>query len=199
MTKKGKKAKAGKPSQRLFEIVDALEQNETGMTTGEIANVLGIQPGSARDILSAEVKRGNLRRVEVEDDGATVFKFFNVEGTPKSDERAGLNDDLMEEADDKATAEQVDGAPVKLGKEAKRGRKQRAKSPNSGRGNPEAKKSINPQQTLEDKKEIAKDLGGTMTWAGRQWHVKGPNIDYSFTSRELAGFTLEAFRKKLEG
>lgn len=186
-----KQNKAQKPSQRLPEIQEALQQNQTGMSTGELASALGIATSTAREILSAEVKRGNLRRIEVEDDGATVFKFFNVESKIN-------NNDLMEEGDEQANKEQTAAAPVKLGKEAKR---KRVKSPTSGRGNPEAKKSINPQQTLEDKKDITKEFGGTMTWAGRQWHIKGIDgiDDFSLTSREMAGFTLEQFRKKLGG
>lgn len=189
MSKKPKKAQ--KPSQRLPDIVAALSENPEGMSTGELAEALGLSNSHAREILSAEVKRGNLRRDEVEDDGATVFKFFNVEQSEL--------EDLMGTGDDTATMEQVDGAPQPIGKEAKRGRKARAKSPNSGRGNPEAKKSINPQQTLEDKKDIVKELGGKMTWAGRLWHMKGDDFDLTMTSREIAGLTLEQFRKKLNG
>lgn len=194
MSKKPKKAQ--KPSQRLPDIIEALEQNPEGMSTGELANALGLSTSHARDILTAEVKRGNLKRQEVDEDGATVFKFFNVQDTPKSDELS----DLMGLGDEQATKEQVVGAPSdKRVKEAKRARKPRAKGPASGRGNPDAKKAINPQQTLEDKKDIAKELGGTMTWAGRQWHIKGKDFDITMSSREIASFTLEQFRKKLEG
>ena len=194
MSKKLKKG--SKPSQRLPDIIEALEENQTGMSTGELASALGIATSTAREILSAEVKRGNLRRVEVEDDGATVFKFFNVEKHNSSTEL----DDLMGTGDEQATTDQIAGAPQSIGKEAKRGRKNRTKGPNSGRGNPEAKKSINPQQTLEDKKDITKEFGGTMTWAGRQWHIKGVKgvDDFSLTSREIAALTLEQFRNKLE-
>jgi predicted transcriptional regulator len=195
-----KKLKGSKPSQRLPDIVAALHQNETGMTTGELASALGVATSTAREILSAEVKRGNIRRVEVEDDGATVFKFFNINGLNKAMDQPHKDEleDLMGTGDDTATKEQVAGAPQPLGKEAKRGRKRRAKGPNSGRGNPTAKKSINPQQTLEDKKDIAKELGGTMTWAGRLWHIKGPEFDLTMSSREIAELTLEQFRKILE-
>lgn len=193
MSKKPKKAQ--KPSQRLPDIIAALEANPEGMSTGELANALGLSTSHAREILTSEVKRRNLRREEVDEDGTTVFKFFNVQGTPKSDEL----EDLMGLGDDKATAEQVDGAPSdKMVKDVKRTRKPRTKGPTSGRGNPEAKKAINPQQTLEDKKDIAKEFGGTMTWAGRLWHIKGKNFDITMTSREIASFTLEQFRKKLE-
>jgi hypothetical protein len=192
MSKKAKKAASQKPSSSLPNIIEALDGNDDGMSTGELAEVLGLSISRTREILSAEVKRGNLQRQEVEDDGATVFKFFNVEGTPKSDELS----DLMATGDEIANEEQVAGAPSdKPIKEAKRGRKSRTKGPNSGRGNPEAKKSINPQQTLEDKKDIAKELGFKMTWAGRLWHIG----EITMTSREIASFTLEQFRKKLGG
>jgi hypothetical protein len=187
MSKKPKKAQ--KPSQRLPDIIAALEQNPDGMSTGELASALGLSTSHAREILSSEVKRGNLKRTEVDDQGTTVFKFFNVEHRDELD-------DLMATGDEEATRAQVDGAPdLKKRKEAKRAR---SPGPLSGRGHPEAKKAINPQQTLEDKKAITKELGGTMSWAGRRWHMKGPNFDVSMTSREIASFSLEQFRRKLE-
>lgn len=190
-----KKQKAQKPSQRLPEIIETLEANPDGMSTGELAEALGLSNSHAREILTSEVKRGNIKRTEVDDDGTTVFKFFNA------DHKNGDLEELMGTGDEQATVDQVEGAPQPLGKEVKRGRKNRTKGPNSGRGNPDAKKSINPQQTLEDKKDITKEFGGTMTWAGRQWHIKGVKgvDDFSLTSREIAGLTLEQFRQKLGG
>jgi hypothetical protein len=184
--------KPKKPSQHLAEIVATLEQMPEGLSTGQIAASLGLSTSHAREILTNEVKRGNIKRAEVDEDGTTVFKFFNVA------HKNGDLDDLMATGDEIADSEQIAHAPdTSTPKEAKRKGKPRGAT--SGRGNPEAKKAINPQQTLEDKKAITKELGGTMTWAGRQWHMKGPDFDVSMTSREIATFTLDQFRKKLGG
>jgi hypothetical protein len=193
-----KKKKGGqKPSHHLPQIVQALAGHPEGLSTGEIANALGLSSSTTREILTNEVKRGNIERKHIEQDGAQVFAFFNTQKV------LDANDDeldaLMASGDDEATKAQVEGAPDdSRPKEAKR-KKTRSRGPTSGRGHPEAKKAINPQQTLEDKKAITKELGGTMSWAGRQWHMKGPDFDISMTSRELASFTLEQFRKKLGG
>jgi len=179
-----KKSKGEKPSQHLSQIISVLNEHP-GMSTGELANALGLSSSRAREILTAEVKRGHIERKQAEEDGAQVFQFFNV---VKGD------DDLMDAGDELANEQQAADAPDdKPIKEAKRGRK----STMTGRGNPEAKKAINPQATLEAKKAIAKEAGGTMTWAGRLWHIKGPEFDFTMTSREIATFTLDSFRKKV--
>lgn len=116
-------------------------------------------------------------------------------------------DELMASADEIVEREMVIGAPsnsdqdgMHTPREASRPKSARkSRGTANGRGNPDAKKAINPQKTLEDKKRIAKELGGSLTWANRKWVLKGKDFETTLTSREIATFTLDDFRNKLGG
>lgn len=58
-----------------------------------------------------------------------------------------------------------------------------------GRGNPSAKKVINPQPTLELKKKLVRQAGGTMEYKNRQWEIEVNGESFVFPSRQLAGMT----------
>ena len=59
-----------------------------------------------------------------------------------------------------------------------------------GRGKPTAKKVINPQPTLELKKKVVREAGGTMAYANRQWEIELKNESFVFPSRQLAAMTV---------
>ena len=59
-----------------------------------------------------------------------------------------------------------------------------------GRGNPNAKKIVNPQPTLELKKKLVRDAGGSIAYANRQWTIELGDKSFIFFSREFAGHTV---------
>jgi hypothetical protein len=63
----------------------------------------------------------------------------------------------------------------------------------AGLGFPNAKKLVNPQHTLEAKKEAAKKLGGTMLWVNKNWKVNVPAGEFSFPSRGMAALSVATF------
>lgn len=67
----------------------------------------------------------------------------------------------------------------------------KAKTP-TGLGNPTAKKSMNPQRTLDLKAAAVKEAGGKMAYAGRKWVIttKGGTVR-ELLSRELAAMTVK--------
>jgi hypothetical protein len=68
----------------------------------------------------------------------------------------------------------------------------------AGLGYPNAKKLINPQQTLELKKEAAKKLGGSMIYQNKNWIIKVPVGEFKIPSRVLAGLSLATFLEHIQ-
>lgn len=197
-----KTAATQKPSQHLGNLVQSLSV-KAPQTTGELANALGLSSSRVREILTAEVKRGNLVRTQVDDDGVKYFEFSlpasKVTKGPEADPNDGEDDEAANDllaagdaqANDDLLADAGEPAPKKAKSEAK---KKRVPNPNKGMGNPLAKKAINPQQTLDDKKKIARDAGGDMTWANRTWTVTNTKKGtLQLTSQDIAGHSLATF------
>jgi hypothetical protein len=59
----------------------------------------------------------------------------------------------------------------------------------TGLGKPNAKKVVNPQNTLELKKSAVRAAGGKMVWGNRTWTITCGKKDFIFASRELAALT----------
>jgi small-conductance mechanosensitive channel len=65
-----------------------------------------------------------------------------------------------------------------------------------GLGNPHSSRNINPQHTLEAKKNIVRKAGGQMKWQGHKWIVKTPAKGATeLTSKKLARYTLSSFKR----
>jgi hypothetical protein len=62
----------------------------------------------------------------------------------------------------------------------------------SGKGYPDAKRSMNPQATLELKKTKVREIGGNMVFAGRKWVItlKDKRV-VEFVSREIAALSAD--------
>lgn len=67
----------------------------------------------------------------------------------------------------------------------------------AGLGYPNAKKLVNPQHTLEAKKEAAKKIGGSMVWQAKFWVVKVPKGEFNIPSREMAALSVATFLEKV--
>lgn len=86
----------------------------------------------------------------------------------------------------------VDGGETQVEGEASEAKvaKPRKALADQGRGNPLAKKVINPQPTLELKKKQIREAGGTMEFKNRQWEIEVNDETFAFPSRQLAGMTV---------
>jgi hypothetical protein len=68
----------------------------------------------------------------------------------------------------------------------------------TGRGNPEATKSVNPQSTLDLKKARVESIGGKMVYTGRKWVItmKDKTV-IEFISREIAALSADELMTKV--
>lgn len=158
-------------------------------TTGDLAQALGLSTSRTREILGAEVKAGTITRKHIDEDGTKVFAYSLAEAGKAGDAAA----DLLETTPTKAKGKGKKAKVVKAPKEKK------ARKTSDGRGHPEAKKAINPQNTLEMKKAMVREIGGQMVWAERLWHFnfKG-GTSVTLASREVAAHTVESLKKALK-
>jgi hypothetical protein len=87
------------------------------------------------------------------------------------------------------TEQMADDAAAPAPTEPKKTRSHRP----AGLGHPDAKKLVNPQHTLELKKDAAKKLGGKMLWVNKHWVVNVPAGEFTFASRAMAALSVATF------
>jgi len=146
---------------------------EAGLTAADVASQLNLSPGYAKDSLASFFKKGLLTRT-LEGGAYRYFQEGKKKAEPKVDPVFDIPDTVIHKAP--------------LTKKEKR-------KPREGRGQPEAKKIVNPQETLELKKEAVLSVGGQMLWLGRMWHIKtNKGVVRTIPSRHLAQMTISNVR-----
>lgn len=166
-------------------------------TTSLIAEHLELSASRTRELLAVELKAGNVTREHIDEDGCKVlaYKVASGKAPEASDESQApaKAEDLVAPKAGKKTAGKP-AAKAKKAKTPKGERKPRRKA--SGIGKPNAKKVVNPQQTLDLKKALVERNGGKMVWANRVWVITVKGKSETMKSRDLAGLTLEALAKQ---
>lgn len=173
-------------------ILKFVAENEH-CTTSDIAEALGLSASRARELLALELKAGTLQRDHHEVDGCKVLVYWPTplaSGSPAQPETA---ETLTAPKASKKPAGKA--APKAKQPKAPKERKPRRKA--SGIGKPNAKKVVNPQQTLDLKKALVERNGGKMVWANRVWVITVGKDQTVFKSRDLAALTLEDLANQL--
>jgi hypothetical protein len=137
--------------------------------------------------------------------GASVAQVAEAVELSVSRTRELLNKEVRQGELDKAPLEPESKTMVYFiaDKEKKPARKKRTPrnkggiSASAGKGNPDAKKIINPQPTLDLKKRVIRHAGGKMEWQNRQWEITVKDEDFKFSSRDLAKMTVGDLAKKV--
>jgi len=164
--------------------IETLLLGSPNLSAAMIAEAINASPSRTREVLAKMVEGGTVTKVKNPTDKIFLFAL--------SDSESSLDDEPA--ADLGITEAPVEAKPAKTKalKEAKakvaKVRKER-KAP-SGRGNPAAKKVVNPQPTLELKKAAIRAAKGKMVWANRKWSITANGMSLDFASRELADMTL---------
>jgi hypothetical protein len=209
-----------KHSQAIIAFIAGFQHGKP--TTGEISEALGLSSSRTRELLALELKAGTITRDHQEVDGAKILVYSvanaktSTEHVPDQDQDEETEVDEITEQTESAENLTAPAPKVKASGKGSRGGKKAAdakpkaiKTPKaakerkprrkaSGVGKPDAKKVINPQQTLDLKKAMVERNGGKMVWENRVWNISIKGKEGAvLKSREVAKHTLESLAKFL--
>lgn len=154
-----------------------------GQFTSDLQEVLGLSISRTREILAGLAKDGIICRNHQDVDGCKVLVYT----LPASTQLAAQPTAKKGKGKGKGKAKDS-GADLLEGKKLPPAAKEvRARKATTGLGHPNAKKIVNPQNTLELKKTAVKEAGGKMVWTNRKWVIGEVSVE----SRVLAAMTIE--------
>lgn len=185
----------GKASNHTAAILAAITKFGDNCTTGDIAEALGLSASRTREVLALEIKAGTIDRHHAEVDGCKVLVYTIGGKVPAPVEAVKETaETLVAPKATKAATKAKATKPAKV-KTVKTPKEKKPRRKASGIGKPNAKKVVNPQQTLDLKKAMIERNKGKMIWANRIWTISANGKSEQFKSRDLAALTLEALAK----
>jgi len=173
--------------QTTAKVIEVLTK-KPGQGTDSLAKALELSTSRTREIMGILVKEGIVTRRQVEEDGFKVLRYDLAEATQAAADVRDTNTDILDATPSKPKANKKAGSKKKDKAEPK---ERRVRQKTSGLGHPDAKKIVNPQNTLELKKAAVKEKGGSMRWESRRWVVTMGKKSYTVRSRDLAAMTID--------
>lgn len=190
-------------TQAILDLVGSADN----ITTSDVAEALKLSSSRARELLAIELKAGTIDRHHADVDGCKVL-VYTIKGDGPEEFPDKLNRLKAEVEAEKSDKPAKTTKPTKAPKKAKtpaapktkvvktpKDKKPRRKA--SGAGKPNAKKVVNPQQTLDLKKAMIERNNGKMVWQNRMWSITVAGETTQMKSRDLAKHTLESLAKDL--